>query len=199
MGTALSLLPLWLAGSLAHSAELIDPGGPVAHGWRIRCLAVTWLTLLHIFTALARGGRLRNFFWPFGTPFWLVRKVRQGGFYAEARDGFWDFVASLRLPHYFWLDSWVSWARWHGLAVPASLIAASGRYPLLGFVGAFLLALVAPSIPFLQVRYAVEGRLSGLFSLRAVRERFRRAPGRSPSLCSFWLSRRFRCTCSRSR
>jgi hypothetical protein len=175
-GSALSLLPLWLAGSLAHSAELIDPAGPVARGWRIALLIVTWLTLLHIVTALARGGRLRHFFWPFGTPFWLVRKVRAGGFYAEARDGFWDFVACLRLPHYFRLGliGFVGTLAW--LAVPASLIAASGRYPLLGFAGAFLLAIVAPSIPFLQVRYAVEGRLSGLYSLRAVRERFRRAP-----------------------
>jgi hypothetical protein len=175
-GAVSSLFPLWLAGSLAHSAELIDPGGPVARGWRIALLVVTWLTLLHIVTALARGGRLRHFFWPFGTPFWLVRKIRQGGFYAEARDGFWDFVACMRLPHYFRLGlmGFVGTLAW--LVVPASLIAASGRYPLLGFVGAFLLALVAPSIPFLQVRYAVEGRLSGLFSLRAVRERFRRAP-----------------------
>ena len=35
---------------------------------------------------------------------------------------------------------------------------------------------MAPSLPFLQVRYAVEGRVSALFSLRSIRERFRRAP-----------------------
>ena len=175
-GAALSLLPLWLVGSLAHSAELIDPGGSVSRGWRIGLLVVTWLTLLQIVTALARGGRLRHFFWPFGMPFWLIRKVKQGGFYAEARDGFWEFVASLRLLHYFrqGLMGFIGTMAW--LIVPAALIAASGRYPLLGFLGAFVLAIVAPSIPFLQVRYAVEGRFSALFSLRAVRERFRRAP-----------------------
>ena len=33
-----------------------------------------------------------------------------------------------------------------------------------------------PFLPFLQVRYAVEGRVSALFSRRAIRDRFRRAP-----------------------
>jgi hypothetical protein len=109
-------------------------------------------------------------------PFWLVRRLRAGGLYAEARDGFWGFVAALRLPHYFRLGlvGFLGTLAW--LVLPASLIAASGRFPALGFLGAFLLAVVAPSLPFLQVRYAVEGRISDLFSIRHVRERFRRAP-----------------------
>ena len=52
----------------------------------------------------------------------------------------------------------------------------SGAYPLLGLVGALVLAVIVPFLPFLQVRYAVEGRLSALFSRRAIRDRFRRAP-----------------------
>jgi hypothetical protein len=109
-------------------------------------------------------------------PFWLVRKLRAGGVYAESRDGFWQFVAALRLPHYFRLGLVGFLGTFAWLVLPASLIAASGRFPLLGFLGAFLLAIVAPSLPFLQVRYAVEGRVADLFSLRSVRERFRRAP-----------------------
>jgi hypothetical protein len=35
---------------------------------------------------------------------------------------------------------------------------------------------IVPFLPFLQVRYAVEGRVSALFSRRAIRDRFRRAP-----------------------
>ena len=35
---------------------------------------------------------------------------------------------------------------------------------------------MAPGLPFLQVRYAVEGKASALFSPRVVRDRFRRAP-----------------------
>ena len=109
-------------------------------------------------------------------PFWLVRGLKSGGLYARARDGFWDFVAALRLPRYFRLGfvGFLGTLAW--IVVPASLIAASGRYPLLGVLGALILAFVAPSLPFLQVRYAVEGNVSAFFSLRAIRERFRRAP-----------------------
>src|SRR5262249_7183976 len=110
----------------------------------------------------------------------LRRSLRTGRgcrrLYAESRDGFWEFLAALHLPHYFRLGffGFVGTMAW--IMVPASLIAASGRYPVLGFLGGFLLAFVAPSIPFLQVRYAVEGRFRSLFSLQSVRERFRRAP-----------------------
>ncbi len=62
------------------------------------------------------------------------------------------------------------------LIVPAILISAGGRVPPLGVLGVLLLAVVVPFLPFLQVRYAVEGRISALFSRRAIRERFRRAP-----------------------
>ena len=36
--------------------------------------------------------------------------------------------------------------------------------------------MIVPFLPFLQVRYAVEGQVSALFSRRAIRHRFRRAP-----------------------
>jgi len=176
LGIMLSLIPLWLASSYAQTAELIDPGGGVAKRWRVGLAIVTALTFVQITSACARGGRLRHFLWPVGMPFWLVRGLRSGGLYAAARDGFWEFVAALRLPYYFRLGlvGFLGTLAW--IVVPASLIAASGRYPPLGFLGALILAFLAPSLPFLQVRYAVEGRVSALFSLRSIRERFRRAP-----------------------
>lgn len=175
-GAWLSLLPLWLVGSFAQSAELIDPGGPVARGWRTALAVATVFSILHVAAACARGGRLRHFLWPIGHPLWLARRLREGGLYAEARDGFWEFVAALHLPHYFRLGlvGFLGTLAW--LALPATLIAASGRAPLLGVIGALALAVIAPSLPFLQVRFAVEGRASALFSMRAVRDRFRRAP-----------------------
>ena len=106
----------------------------------------------------------------------MVRKIRCGGLYGECRDGLWNFVAAFRLPYYFRLGliGFLGTMAW--LVLPASLIAASGRFPVLGFVGAFLLAIIAPSLPFLQVRYALKGQVLALFSLRSIRERFRRAP-----------------------
>jgi len=175
-GIWLSLVPAWLVGSYARSAEIIDPGGRVALGWRIGLVVATVISLMHIAVSCARGGRLRHFLSPFVHPFWLVRRLRQGGLYTEARDGLWEFVAGLRLPYYFRLGlvGFLGTLAW--LAVPAILIAATGKFPLLGLLGALLLAVIVPFLPFLQVRYAVEGRVSALFSRRAIRDRFRRAP-----------------------
>jgi hypothetical protein len=175
-GFTLALLPAWLVGSFARSAELIDPGGPVARGWRTALVVITALTLFHLALACARGGRLRHFLIPFGHPFWLIGRLRRGGLYAESRDALWGFVSTLRLPHYFrvGLVGYLGTLAW--LVPPALLIAAGGKWPLVGILGALLLALVVPCLPFLQVRYALEGRASALVSPRAVRDRFRRAP-----------------------
>jgi hypothetical protein len=175
-GIWLSLIPTWLVGSLARSAELIDPGGPIAHRWRLGLVVVTVLSLSHIAIACVRGGRAGQFLWPFGHPFWLARRMREGGLYTEARDRLWSALASLRLPYYFRLGlvGFLGTLCW--LVVPAILITATGRFPLLGALGALILAIIVPFLPFLQVRYAVEGRFKALFSRRAIRERFRRAP-----------------------
>jgi hypothetical protein len=176
MGIWLSMVPAWVAGSFAVSAEFVDPGGSAGRAWRFGLVIVAGLTFFHVLIACARGGRLRHFLWPFGHPFWLIRRLRAGGFYAELRDGLWDFLAALRPWYYFRLGfvGFLGTVAW--LALPAILISAGGKLPPLGFVGALLLAVVVPFLPFLQVRYAVEGRISALFSRRAIRERFRRAP-----------------------
>jgi hypothetical protein len=172
----LSLVPAWLVGSYAHSAQLIDPGGPTARNWRVALVVVTVASLLHIAASCARGGRIRHFAWPLGHPFWLHRQLRDGVLYVEARDDLWAFVAGLRMPYYFrvGLVGFLGTLAW--LIVPAILIGATQRFPLLGVLGALLLAFVVPFLPFLQVRYTVEGRVSALFSRKAIRDRFRRAP-----------------------
>src|SRR5262249_41324904 len=62
------------------------------------------------------------------------------------------------------------------LAIPGLLIASVGVAPLLAPLGLLLLAIVVPFLPFLQVRYALEGKISALFSRQAIRDRFRCAP-----------------------
>lgn len=176
VGILLSFIPMWLVGSYTQTAELIDPTGVSPRYWSVALSIIAGLTFIQILTAMARGGRIRHFLWPVGTPRWFVRSLRNGGLYTDARDGLWDFLAALRLPHYFRLGliGFLGTMVW--LIVPASLIAAGCQYPLLGVLGAPLLAFVAASLPFLQVRYAVEGRIAALFALRPIRERFRRAP-----------------------
>lgn len=175
-GTLASLLPAWLVGSMTRSAELIDPGGYVARGWKTALVLIVALTLLHVFIACLRGGRLRHFVWPFGNLLWIARRMREGGLYTDSRDRFWVFATSLGLPRYFRLGfvCFVGTLVW--IVPPAALIAAGGRSPIFGVIGVLLLAVIAPSLPFLQIRYAVEGKIRALFSLRAVRDRFRRAP-----------------------
>jgi Protein of unknown function (DUF4013) len=89
-------------------------------------------------------------------------------------------LVSLRLPYYFKLGfkGFVAAMAW--LVLPVSLIAV-GRAtfvaaPLVGFIGAFLLALVVVYLPFLQMRLAQTGRLRAAFELRAVRREYRKAP-----------------------
>jgi hypothetical protein len=175
-GIWLATVPAWLAGTLAQSAELIDPGGRAARGWRAVLVVVAVLTVLHVLAACARGGRLRHLLWPFGHPFWVARRLRDGGLYAECRDAFWASLAALRLPYYFRLGFVGCLGTLAWLIVPAALISAGGRVPPLGVLGALTLAFVVPFLPFLQIRYALEGRPRALFSPRAIRERFRRAP-----------------------
>jgi hypothetical protein len=175
-GIWLATLPAWLVGGLARSAELIDPGSPAARGWAALLVIVVALTVFHVGIACARGGRLRHFLWPFGHPSWLLRRLCEGGLYAESRDRLWEFLAAMRPWYYLRLGfvGFVGTLAW--LIVPAILISAGGRIPPMGVIGVLLLAFVVPFLPFLQVRYAVEGRVSALFSRRAIRERFRRAP-----------------------
>ncbi len=175
-GIWLSLVPTWFAGAFARSAELISPGGRTAVFWRGMFVAVTLLAMLHIGVSCLRGGRIRYFLWPFGHPLWLLRRLRRGGLYSEARDGLWAFAASLRIPYYFRLGliGFLGTLAW--LAIPGLLIALVGVAPLLAPIGMLLLAIVVPFLPFLQVRYALEGKISALFSRRAIRQRFRCAP-----------------------
>ena len=199
-GIWLSLVPTWFAGSYARSAELINPGGGSAIFWRTAFVAVTVLAMLHIGVSCLRGGRLRYFLWPFGHPFWIVRRLRGGGLYREARDGLWDFAGSLRIPYYFRLGlvGFLGTLAW--LAIPGLLIAATGVAPLLAPIGMLLLAIVVPFLPFLQVRYAVEGRASALFSTASDS---RPIPPCALGLCLLAVRaaarRRFRFTFSKSR
>lgn len=175
-GGGLSLVPLGLVRSYAGSASLVDPGGPIDFGWRLAAVIVAVSTFLHLIAACARGGRFRDFLWPVGSVMWYMRLRGMRGVYGSMRDRLWSFVSEPRFPRYFriGLVGFLGTLVW--LAPPALLIAAGGRVPPVGFVGALLLAMVVPFLPFLQVRYVVEDRWRALFEVRGVRDRFKRAP-----------------------
>ncbi|HEY7315643.1 MAG TPA: hypothetical protein VH643_40315 [Gemmataceae bacterium] len=179
LGCWLFLWPARLVADLAYSAQIIDPGGSKAAGWRIGLFVLIGLTAFHIGTACALGGRLRYFFWPFNI-IWVLLRVCRGGYYSQARDAVWDTTMSLRLPYYFWLGfrGFVGALAW--LALPVTLLAlgrvGTPNAAVAGFLGALLLGMVLLYLPFLQTRLAMTNRLSAVFNLPAARAEFRRAP-----------------------
>lgn len=176
IGFWLFWLPLQLASSLAISAQLVDPDGFAARGWKAGLIILTAAVVIHLLAAAARGGRIRHFLIPFGNPFWIIRRLRQGGAYSSARDAVWQFVAGLRLPYYFRLGFLGFLGTMFWLAIPITLMAASRRAPVLMIPGVILLGIVVLPLPFLQARFAAEGRFCVMFALREERERFKLAP-----------------------
>ncbi len=176
IGLWISITPTWLLAGYARSSELVAPGTLAPRLWRLAALGVLGLSLVHIAVACLRGGRLRHFLIPIGNPFWLRRRLKEGGLYAASRDALWGFAARLRLFYYFRLGlvGFLGTLVW--LIPPAILIHQGLKMPLVGVLGLILLALVVPFLPFLQIRYAVEGRLRALYSRREIRERWKRAP-----------------------
>ncbi len=139
------------------------------------------LITAHICLALARGGSLSCFFRPIKNVRWLRERFRSHDYWSTAERGVVDFVAGLRLRHHWWLGlrGFVGALVW--LVPPTD--AAVGRpaadrtrprhcddlrgSTLVG--GPFV-------VPFLQARFAAEGRFKAMFELRAIREMYRHAP-----------------------
>jgi len=175
----LLLLPLRYLSNVAFTAQIINPDGRNAAKLRFWVLILTILLGVHIVFALARGGRLRHFFWPLN--FLIVyRQFKLGGAYAKARDATWDFLLGLRLPHYFWLGLRGFLAAFLWLIIPATLLAfgqvKTPIAPLVGILGALLLAIVVLHLPLLQTQMAIENRFAAAFDWRGVRRAFNRAP-----------------------
>jgi hypothetical protein len=151
LGGWLLLLPVRLLAGLARAAQVIDPGGRTAHGWRVALMVLV-----------------------------LVAALLAGGLAFLARNALWHRVAALRLPYYFSLGfrGFLGALAW--LAVPVTLLALGTRpvagAPLIGFLGGLLLAIVLPYLPFLQMRLAKANRLAAGFDLRGVRVDYARAP-----------------------
>ena len=175
----LLLLPARFVSDLAHSAATIDPGSRVAESWRTWSLVLIVATFVHILAAVARGGRVRHFLWPFNFV-WLIRRALRGGYYTEARDATWNALVGLRLPYYLRVGFLGFVAGFAWLVVPVTLLAArqfgGGGAAALGVLGGALLALVLMYLPFLQLRMAVQNRFAAAFEVLAVRREYRRAP-----------------------
>ena len=171
-----------LVSDAASDAALIAPGSGVAIGWRIFLTALTVGVSIHLVLAIARGGRLRLFFWP--TPLnglWLWKQLQRGDYADKAGSAVKQFIAALRLRHHFWLGLRGFAGAFAWLFVPTALFAALNDTSkpgqvILTLIGGFMLVLTLSWVPFLQARFAAENRLSAMLELGQIRELFRRAP-----------------------
>ncbi len=179
LGTWIVLWPARFVSELWYSSYLLNGPSREAALLRVALVLTIGVTVVHIVWAWFRGGKLRHFLWP--APLRLVRRIRQGGIYPEARDATWDFLASLRIRTYFMLGAKGFFTAGMWLFVPVSMLVLAPRLPnpggvLIGMLGALLFSAVLIYLPFLQARFGETHSVATMFDLRAVRARFRRAP-----------------------
>lgn len=179
IGLAIVIAPLWLLSNFATSARLVEPGGRADRWLTVGLWLAVAAAVVHIASALGRGGRIRSFLWPapVATPRFVLGLLTPRG-YREARDAAWQRLVELRLPYFFWLGLRGAIVALVWLFVPLTLLIAGVRTRTapVGFVGATLLVIVLLYLPFVQTRFAAENRLRAIFGLRGVRRAFRGAP-----------------------
>lgn len=186
LGTWLVFLPVRIVSGLWRDAELVAPGGPTSRGWRMALLLLTLVTLLHVVWACLRGGRLVHFIWP--APKRLLKWLSSPTGLTDMRAQVVGYVASLRLPYYFWLGARAFAGAFLWVVIPVGIMIFGSQLSpergggLFSVIGGFLLMLVVMHLPFLQTHFAQQNRFRALFEVRAVRRMFQRAP------IAFWLS-----------
>lgn len=186
LGAWLVFLPVRIVSGLWRDAELVAPGGPNSRGWRLALLMLTIFALLHVVWACLRGGRLVHFLWP--APKRFLKWLSSPTGLSEMRTHVLGYLASLRLPYYFWLGARAFLGAFIWLLVPVGLLVFGAQLSpkdgggLFSVMGGVLLMLVAMHLPFLQTHFAKENRFGALFEVRKVRSMFRRAP------LAFWLA-----------
>ena len=180
LGIWIWLAPLRFIAWAAADARLIAPGSPADLGWQLALRIAMVIVTVHLCLSLARGGRLSCFFRPLKNLLWLRKQWKSGGYWNRAEQAVRDFLAQFPRTDYFWkgLKGWIGAALW--LVIPTALFAAAnkpnGGAAIVSIIGGILLSVVLAWVPFLQARFAAEGRMNAFKELRTIREMYRRAP-----------------------
>ncbi len=179
VGLFLASLPVQLLVHLESVSAIIDPGSD--QSTRLRMLAITCaiLATCWLLWVWARGGRLSHYLWP--QPKRFLKEGRRWDTWSRLPDRLWEFTVSLQLPRLFWLGlrAFLGTLVW---LLPAMIIIAanrSGTTGLAGLVGGLSLVALGMAmfyLPMLQAHFAAENRVSALFQVREIRQRFRHAP-----------------------
>jgi hypothetical protein len=185
-GAWLVFLPIRFVSGLWKDAELVAPGGGPSRGWHVALICLVALGSAQVVWACLRGGRPWHFLWP--APVRFLRWLPEPGKFHAIRDGVAGYLASLRLPFYFWLGARAFAGTLLWLLVPVGILMVSLRMApekggaLVMLLGAVLLMVVALHLPFLQARFAREDRFGAIFEVKEARRLFGRAP------LAFWFA-----------
>ncbi len=181
VGTWLWLLVIRFVAQGAADAALVAPGGPAERGWAIARVVTTLVVGVHLLAAWFAGGSFVSFFRPIRNARLLVDAVRSGTAWSTATGAVRQVIDVVAPGRLLWLGvrGFVGTFLW--LFVPTVLFSAlrdttrPGQV-LVTLLGAASLAAVLSWVPFLQARFAAEGRMEVFRDLATVREWWRRAP-----------------------
>lgn len=181
VGTWAWLLVVRLVTQAAADAALVAPGSGTALAWERARIATAWGVGLHLAAALFAGGAPTAFVRPIRNARLLLRELRAGTAWSTTAAALERVLDVVRPGRLFWLGlrGYLGALAW--LLVPTVLFSAlrHTRRPvevLVTLLGAVLLALVLPVVPFMQARFAADGRWRAFVEVGAVRELYRRAP-----------------------
>ena len=111
----------------------------------------------------------------------MLKKIRRGGAYQAARDGFWNFFAQLNLGYYFRLGikGFVGTGLW--LLIPTALLVVSTSLDgaaavITGLIGGSIAIPVFSVLPFLQAHFAVDGKMRRFLEVKPVVKNIGKAP-----------------------
>ena len=180
LGIILSLIPVQVLAWVAGDAQLISPGSATAKTLNVAVFVVALLTTAHICLALSRGGTLWNFAWPFPGLWSFSRNCLSESYWENIDQNLREVWRELRVKHHFLLGLRGLIGTFAWLFLPTLLFAASrkpeGVAVIVTLLGGILLVFVLTIVPYLQVRFAAENRMSAFWEWKAIRELYRRAP-----------------------
>lgn len=180
LGVWLWLLPLYFCASVAADARILHPGSELDVAWHQGLGLLKGAIFVHLALAIANGARLSRFFRPLKNLRTLIAELRAGVFWQKADEGLRAMLDTLALKHHFWLGL-RGFAGAFAWLFPATLFFAAaersdGPAVIITLIGAVMLMRVLCWIPFLQGRFAAEGRMGAFTEPGAVNDAAARAP-----------------------
>ncbi len=183
LGMLLWLGPLYVIGTFAQRARLIDAESSAAIWLNYGFYALLGVAIPHLTLALLRGGSWLRFVRPLDNVRWLLDRLRHGQVGSHLRQCVGWLHAELLPGPRFWLGLRACLGTIVILALPAtlfvygSLSASGGHYgAVMHYVGAALFVFAMAVLPVTQIEMARQNHLAALFDVRAAVALFARGP-----------------------